>query len=121
MRDRVSFRVDPRRTYSSNRDGQQQNYKRENWRDKKDVSSFYFTRFSDDIIEQDLRYRFRKWGDLREIFISKQKNRNGRRYGFARFKEVKDAHKLAWQLDQIVIGGLKLCMLTYLNMGKTRQ
>lgn len=73
VRDRVSFHVDPRRTYSSNRDGQQQNYKRENWRDKLDVSTFYFTRFSDDITEQDLWYRFRKWGDLREIFISKQK------------------------------------------------
>ncbi|KAH1253242.1 BEACH domain-containing protein B [Glycine max] len=63
---------------------------------------------------QDLWYRFRKWGDLREIFISKQKNRNDRRYGFARFKGVKDAHELARQLDQIVIGGLKL----YVNIPK---
>ena len=114
VRDRVSLYVDPRRTHPGNRDGQQQSYKRENWRDKQDVSTFYFTRFSDDITEQDLWYRFRKWGDLREIFISKQKNRNDRRYGFARFKGVKDAHELARQLDQIVIGGLKL----YVNIPK---
>ena len=106
--------MDPRWTYSGNRDGQQQNYRRENWRDKKDVSSFYFTRFPVDITEQDMWQSFRKWGDLREIFISKKKNRNGRRYGFARFKGVNDAHKLARQLDQIVIGGLKL----YVNIPK---
>ena len=114
VRDRVSLHVDPRRTYSGSRDGQQQNYKRENWRDKKDVSSFYFTRFPVDITEQDMWQSFRMWGDLREIFISKKKNRNGRRYGFARFKGVNDAHKLARQLDQIVIGGLKL----YVNIPK---
>lgn len=106
--------MDPRWTYSGNRDGQQQNYRRENWRDKKDVSSFYFTRFPDNITEQDMWQSFRKWGDLREIFISKKRNRNGRRYGFARFKGVNDAHKLARQLDQIVIGGLKL----YVNIPK---
>lgn len=51
---------------------------------------------------------------MREIFISKQKNRNGRRFGFARFRAVSDVHKLARQLDQIVIGGLKL----YVNIPK---
>ena len=73
VRDRVSLYVDPRRTHPGNRDGQQQSYKRENWRDKQDVSTFYFTRFSDDITKHDLWYRFRRWGDLREIFISKKK------------------------------------------------
>ena len=51
---------------------------------------------------------------MREIFISKKKNMNGRRYGFARFKGVKDVHELARQLDQLVIGGLKL----YVNIPK---
>lgn len=51
---------------------------------------------------------------MREIFISKQKNKNGRRYDFARFKGVKDAHKLARELDQMVIGGLKM----YVNIPK---
>uniref|UniRef100_K7N556 RRM domain-containing protein n=1 Tax=Glycine max TaxID=3847 RepID=K7N556_SOYBN len=113
-RDRVSFNEDPRWTHAGNRDGQQQGYNRANWRDKKDISSFYFTRFSEDVTEKDLWYHFKKWGDVRETFISKQKNKNGRRYGFARFKGVKDVHKLERQLDQIVIGGQKL----YVNIPK---
>ena len=35
-------------------------------------------------------------------------------YGFARFKGVNDVHSLEWQLDNIVIGGLKL----YVNIPK---
>lgn len=64
--------------------------------------------------ELDLWHQFKKWGDVREIFISKQKNRNGRRFGFARFRGVSDVHELARQLDQFVIGGLKL----YVNIPK---
>jgi len=51
---------------------------------------------------------------VREIFISKQRNRNGWRFGFARFKGVVDEHRLARQLDQIIIAGLKL----YVNVPK---
>ena len=34
-------------------------------------TSFYFTRFTEDVIEKELWYHFRKMGDVREIFISK--------------------------------------------------
>lgn len=53
-------------------------------------------------------------GDLREVFISKRRNRNGRRYGFARFKGVEDVHSLERKLDNIILGGLKL----YVNIPK---
>ena len=53
-------------------------------------------------------------GNIREIFISKQRNKNGRRYGFARFKGVEDVHSLERKLDNIVLGGLKL----YVNIPK---
>ena len=110
----ASFHEDPRRTSAGNRDGQQQGYIRENWRDKNDVSTFYFTRFTEDTTEKELWYHFKRWGDVREIFISKQKNKNGTRFGFTRFKGVKDAHKLAKEMDKMVIGGLKL----YVNIPK---
>jgi len=54
---------------------------------------------------------------VREIFISKQRNKSGRRYGFARFKGVIDVHRLEWQLDNIVVGGLKL-YVNIRNMGE---
>lgn len=107
------FRV-PRRIHEGNRDGQKLSYNRANWRDKNDISSFYFTRIAEGVTELDIWNQFRKWGAVREIFISKQRNRNGWRFGFARFTGVEDAHRLAKQLDQIIIGGLRL----YVNVPK---
>ena len=112
--DRVRLREDPCRSYVGNRNGQQQSYNRANWRDQKDIASFYFIRFPEDAIEKDLWYHFKKLGDVREIFISKQRNKNGRRYGFARLKGVEDVRSLERKLDNIVLGGLKL----YVNIPK---
>ena len=66
---RVSFREDLRRAYAGNKERDQQHYINSNWRDHKDISSFYFTRFSDEITEKELWHHFKKWGDVREIFI----------------------------------------------------
>lgn len=110
----MRLRVDSRRTHVGNRDGQQQCYNQTNWRDQNEISSFYFTRFSDNVTEKDLWYQFKKWDDVREIFISKQRNKDGRRYGFIRFKGVHDMHILERQLDSIVIRGMKL----YVNIPK---
>lgn len=82
--------------------------KRTNWRDAPDVFSFYFTRFPKEMCEKDLRYEFKKWGDVREFFIAKNTNRSGKRYGFVRFKGVGDVGRLERQLDNLIIGGLKL-------------
>ena len=51
---------------------------------------------------------------MREIFISKHRNKGGRRYGFVRFKGVSDKRRLERQLDNIIVGGLKL----YVNVPK---
>ena len=110
----MRLRVDSQRTQARNRDGQQQHYNQTNWRDRNEISSFYFTRFSDDVSKKDLWYQFKKWGDVREVFVSKQRNKNGRRYGFARFKGVNDVYILERQLDNIVIEGMKL----YVNIPK---
>ena len=88
--------------------GRNQQVHTSNWRDKKDISSFYFTRFSDEITEKDLWRHFRQWGDVREVFIPSKRNKNGRRYGFVRFKGVIDTHQLAKQMDGLLIGGLKM-------------
>lgn len=92
--------------------GRNQQVHTSNWRDKKDISSFYFTRFSDEITKKELWRHFRQWGDVREVFILSKRNKNGRRYGFVRFKGVIDTHQLAKQMDGLLIGGLKM----YLNV-----
>ncbi|KAH1094758.1 hypothetical protein GYH30_040162 [Glycine max] len=65
-------------------------------------------RFPEDVQEAELWTHFKKWGDVREIFISKQRNKGGRRYGFVRFKGVSDVSRLERQLNNTIIGGLKL-------------
>ena len=57
-------------------------------------------------MEKDLWFHFKKWGDVRELFISKKRNKMGRRYGFVRFKGVSDVRALERQLDNLVVGGL---------------
>lgn len=39
-------------------------------------------------------FEFKKWGDVREVFIAKNRNRSDWRYGFVRFKGVGDVGKL---------------------------
>lgn len=104
MRDRK----DPCLNIVGQRIGDQQRYMRANWRDHRNISSFYFTRFSEDTTEEELWQHFKKAGNVREIFISKKRNRNGRRYGFVRFIGVDNVQQLERRLDNIVLGGLKL-------------
>ncbi|KAG5069405.1 hypothetical protein JHK85_001782 [Glycine max] len=72
------------------------------------------TRFPEDVTEKDLWVQFKRWGDVREVFISKKRNKGGRRYGFVRFSGVTDVHRLERQLDNLIVGGLKL----YVNVPK---
>lgn len=107
-------RVDPKTNYDNNKLGQFQRYHHHNWRDKDDITTFYFTRFHEHITEEDLWAQFKKWGDVREIFIHKHRNKGGTRYGFVRFKGVLDKYRLEKQLDNIILDGLKM----YVNIPK---
>ncbi|KAL3005934.1 hypothetical protein AAZX31_08G247700 [Glycine max] len=83
------------------------------WRNKEDVTTFYFSRFPEGIKEKDLWQIFQKWGKVWEVFIPKSKNKEGHRFGFVRFKEVEDERRLERQLDNnIYIGGMKLFVNT---------
>ena len=79
-----------------------------NWRHKEDITSYYFSNFTDGVNEVRLWEKFKAWGDVREIFIAKRLNKVGRRFGFVRFKGVSDAKFLETQLDNIFIDDLKL-------------
>lgn len=81
---------------------------RRNWRDRTDITSFYFTRFHDEVTETELWTHFRKWGDVKEIFIPKRRNREGRRYGFVRYKGISDKRRIEKELDSSIVKGLKL-------------
>lgn len=84
-RERVRDRKEPCLNIVGQRIGDQQRYMRANWRDHRNISSFYFTCFSEDTTEEELWQHFKKADDVREIFISKKRNMNRRRYDFVRF------------------------------------
>ena len=107
-RNSEKVREDPHRRHAGNRQGQGQSYGRANWRSRKNITSFYFTQFPDDTTEEELWYHFKVFGAVREIFIAKNRNKHGRRFGFVRFEGVENAQKLEWTLDNIVFGGLKM-------------
>ena len=79
------------------------------WRDKADITTFYFSRFPEGMMEKDMWRIFQKWGKVWEVFIPRIKNKLGHRFGFVRFKEVVDVQRLERQLDDsIFLGGVKL-------------
>ena len=102
VRNSASFGKEPQWGYAGTRGRVSQKAVVVNWRDHKDISSFYFTRFADDTTERELWMHFKRWGDLREIFIPYRRNYNGRRYGFVRFKGVRDIQQLAATFANII-------------------
>lgn len=114
--------ADPRKYYVRDRPGQHHNYHLVNRRDRADITSFYFTRFPEDATEEELWFQFKQMGDVREIFIPKLRNKEGRKYGFVRFKGVSDAKRMERKLDNIIVGGLKLHVnIPKYGRGKARQ
>lgn len=72
------------------------------------VTSFFSTEFWDKWSAKDLFYELKEFGDLEEVFIPPRRDRRRKRYGFARFQNVKDGKMLAIKLDNIVLEGRKL-------------
>ena len=87
---RATRREDTHQTPSGIRNGHGQRYSQDSWRGRTDIVSFYFTRFLEKATEKDLWKHFKKFGDVREVFIPKNRNKTGRRYGFVRFKGVEE-------------------------------
>jgi len=60
----------PRLSTDRKRNDDHHCYQRANWRERNDITSFYFTRFPEETTEKDLWWHFKQVGDVREIFIS---------------------------------------------------
>lgn len=55
-----------------------------------------------------LWHLFAKWGRVVDVFVPKKKNKEGKLFGFARFKDVWYPQELERRLDQIWVGSFKL-------------
>ncbi|GKV03082.1 hypothetical protein SLEP1_g15450 [Rubroshorea leprosula] len=69
---------------------------------------FFFTNFPDGWTYEQMWRTFLKFGRVYAIYSPQRKNKEGSRFGFVRFLDVKDARSLGRQLNQIWIGNHKL-------------
>jgi len=69
---------------------------------------FFFANFPNGYGEIDMIKVLPRWARVKEVFISRRRNKWGRRFGFVRFFEVRNVRRLQRDLDQIYIGNLKL-------------
>ncbi|KAL8513660.1 hypothetical protein ACS0TY_012957 [Phlomoides rotata] len=72
------------------------------------TTSFFFTNFPDSWGSKDLWCIFRKYGNIRDVSIPSKRNKEGKKFGFARFGNVYDPVSFAKTLDSIWIGSFKL-------------
>lgn len=72
------------------------------------VVSYYFTNFPGNYSVEALRRMFAEWGKVVDVFIPTKKNKEGKAFGFVRFKEVQYPFELEKRLDQIWIGTYKI-------------
>lgn len=61
----------------------------------------------ENLIDKYLYKVFKECGEIEEVFIP-SRNKRGKRYGFARFNNVKDMIILDFKLDNILFGKTKL-------------
>ncbi|GKV15863.1 hypothetical protein SLEP1_g26605 [Rubroshorea leprosula] len=74
----------------------------------KQAIPFFFTNFPDEWCYADMWRTFLKFGRVYDIYCPNRKSRNGGRFGFVRFLDVKDKRELERHLDQIWVGDRKL-------------
>lgn len=72
------------------------------------TTSFYFTNFPDDSKTTALWSMFARFGIVGEVFIPNKLDKGGKRFGFVKFKEVKDPAVLETRLSNVWFGGSRL-------------
>ncbi|GLT47664.1 hypothetical protein SLA2020_213400 [Shorea laevis] len=74
----------------------------------KQATSYFFTNFPEDWSYAKMWRTFLTFGRVFDIYSPSRKSRNGSKFGFVRFLDVKNKKELERQLDQIHIKGCKL-------------
>ncbi|GKV04742.1 hypothetical protein SLEP1_g16855 [Rubroshorea leprosula] len=72
------------------------------------ATPYFFTNFPESWSYADMWRTFLHYGRVYDIYSPNRRSRNGTRFGFVRFLEVKDRKELERQLDQIWVNGMKL-------------
>jgi hypothetical protein len=71
-------------------------------------TSFFITNFPEDLGWGDIWKIFVKYGMVSDVFIPKKVDKWGRKFGFVKFKEVRDVEDLSRRLDDVWYGTMKI-------------
>ncbi|XP_057432943.1 uncharacterized protein LOC130725766 [Lotus japonicus] len=72
------------------------------------ITSYFFTCFPENFGKEAMWGIFQRYDKVWDLFISDRRDKNGRRFGFVRFRDVQNPLDLERRLDQIVIGASKI-------------
>ncbi|MCH92530.1 endonuclease/exonuclease/phosphatase family protein, partial [Trifolium medium] len=73
-----------------------------------ETTSFFFTNFPDDAKVTELWSKFARHGRVGEVYVPKKLDKQGRRFGFVKFREVRDGGEMLSRLGDIWLGTYKL-------------
>ncbi|MCI16832.1 endonuclease/exonuclease/phosphatase family protein, partial [Trifolium medium] len=71
-------------------------------------TSFFVTNFPEELGWGDLWKIFARFGSVTDVFIPKKVDKWGRKFGFVKFKEVRDMEDLSTRLEDVWCGNFKL-------------
>jgi hypothetical protein len=72
------------------------------------ATSYYFTNLPDDVKAVDLWPKFSRFGRVGEVFIPAKVDKQGKRFGFVKFRDVQDERELLRRISNIWIDSFKL-------------
>jgi RNA recognition motif-containing protein len=72
------------------------------------ATSFFVTNFPDEAKAADLWPKFAHYGRVGEVYIPEKRDKQGRRFGFVKYREVRDAKEHLQLLSNIWMGTYKL-------------
>jgi RNA recognition motif-containing protein len=72
------------------------------------ATTFLFSNFPNGIKGVDLWHRFGRFGKVGDVYIPKRVDKQGRRFGFVKYREVTDATELLRSISDIWFGSFKL-------------
>jgi hypothetical protein len=91
------------------------------YHNNKHITTFFVTNFPDDVTTEDLWFTFAKYWKVGEVYIPAKRDKFDRRFGFARFVEVRDVPGLLERLEDTWFGTYKLrANLSRFNRGEVQ-
>ncbi|GAU43006.1 hypothetical protein TSUD_187270 [Trifolium subterraneum] len=84
---------------------------------RNETTSFFFTNFPNDVKASDLWSRFARFARVGEVYIPNKVDKQGHRFGFVKFRDVRDAKELLRRISDIWVGSFRLRV----NLSKLRK